>query len=77
MSKSKHPHLHSRKFLNRNKGSALIETNFSVDPHAFGGDIKIADCNRTINLDFYAWDSKTYQDHLYKMHILVDESFWA
>jgi hypothetical protein len=71
MVKIKH---HSRKFLNKSRGLAAIETH--IDSQSWGGvdgTITIGDCSRQISLDFCVYEVKDLDDKLAKLNLLIDE----
>lgn len=44
--------LYKRFWLNKDRGTAFMETSCSVDHGYCEADVKLSDCNRQINLDF-------------------------
>ncbi|AVH85037.1 hypothetical protein RsoM2USA_108 [Ralstonia phage RsoM2USA] len=66
---------YTRKFLNKNKGTAAIEVTTEVWSDDVQCDVKITDCFRAITLDFNAWDvkktPKNFNDHLHKFDTLI------
>lgn len=67
---------YSRKFLNKSKGTALIETSVEVWSDDVQCDIKIMDCFRAITLDFNAWDKsdqKQVEELTQKFDTLISE----
>jgi len=67
---------YKRKFLNKTKGIAAIEVtgNFNERFNQWAEmDIKISDCNRSINLSYLAYTKKDVKDAIDKFNILISE----
>ena len=61
--------MYIRRWLNK-EGRAYIEAEFS--DRGDGGTVSISDCNKIINLDFYAYSSKDLKARLAKIDILIE-----
>lgn len=78
MAKKKLPSLYKRDFLNKDKGSAYIIIDASVEPHwnyedgtTLDAGVELKDCNRQISLEFYANNMKEYAKVMKKMDLLI------
>jgi hypothetical protein len=73
------PKLYRREFLNNESGTAFIEVSFDVEggyadykeDRSINGDIKIADCSRHINLEFYCYNEETKVERLKKIDLII------
>jgi len=67
---------YKRKFLNKTKGVAAIEVTGNYNERFnqwVDMDIKISDCNRSINLSYLAYTKKEVKDAIDKFNILISE----
>ena len=64
---------HSRKFLNTKQGIAAIECSADMSSKWCDINVKIADCNRAVSLDFDFSDMKGYKEKRKKLIILITE----
>ncbi len=64
---------YSRKFLNKSQGVALIECEGEVSHWALWANVRIADCNKTICLDFGVHSDKDYKERIAKIDLLINE----
>jgi hypothetical protein len=63
-----------RAFLNPKKGVAAFEAAYTTDTAGFSeGNLKITDCNHTVNLEFGFWTPETKQEQKQKLATLIDE----
>ena len=63
----------SRKFLNSKKGIAAIECTADMSSKWCDINVKIADCNKVVTLDFDFSDMKGYKEKRKKLLILITE----
>ena len=63
----------SRKFLNSKKGVAVIECSADMSSKWCDINVKIADCNRVVTLDFDFSDMKGYKEKRAKLLLIIDE----
>jgi len=73
MAKTKHPNYYSRKFLNKGKGTALIESSVDICAYSMGGTICISDCYRKVELDMHIYDKKSLKEKSEKLDLLIKE----
>jgi len=73
MAKQKHPKYYSRKFLNKSKGTALIEASVDISAYSMGGSICISDCYRKVELDLHIYDKKSFKEKSDKLNLLIKE----
>jgi hypothetical protein len=73
MAKQKHPRYYSRKFLNKSKGTALIESSVDISPYSMDGTICISDCYRKVELDMHIYDKKSLKEKYDKLELLIKE----
>jgi len=73
MAKQKHPNYYSRKFLNKGKGTALIESSVDICAYSMGGTICISDCYRKVELDMHIYDKKSFKEKSEKLNLLIKE----
>jgi hypothetical protein len=64
---------YSRKFLNKSQGTAFIECEGEVSHWALWANVRIADCNKTICLDFGVHSDKDYKGRIAKIDLLISE----
>ena len=64
---------YSRKFLNKDKGTAMVETSISHGVEWVDGAAAISDCNRMVRLDFSFHNPKEKRRSLAKLRLLIDE----
>ena len=67
---------HSRKFLNKKKGTAHIEVtaeNYEWSAGGFDATVSISDCRRSINLDFSVYNKKDLDEKIQKLDVLITE----
>lgn len=68
-----------RDFINQGKGTAFIEVRTSYHPHggwdnsSFSGSVKLADCSRSIELEFYCNNEERRQKRLHKLNMIIDQ----
>jgi hypothetical protein len=73
MAKSKHPKYYSRKFLNKSKGTALIEASVGITSYSMDGTICISDCYRKVELDMHIYNKQTLKEKSDKIDLLIKE----
>jgi len=73
MAKQKHPKYYSRKFLNKSKGTALIEASVDICAYSMGGTICISDCYRKVELDMHIYDKQSFKEKSEKINLLIKE----
>lgn len=73
MAKQKHPKYYSRKFLNKGKGTALIEATVDITSYSMDGTICISDCYRKVELDMHIYNQQTLKEKSYKLDLLIKE----
>ena len=61
--------MYIRRWLNK-EGRAYIEAELS--DRGDGASVSISDCNKIINLDFYAYNNKELKARLSKIDILIE-----
>jgi hypothetical protein len=64
---------HSRKFLNSKHGIASIECTADMSSTWSNVNVKIADCNRAVSLDFDFSSMKTYKEKRAKLLLIISE----
>lgn len=64
---------YSRKFLNKDKGTAIVETSISEGVDWVDGGVVITDCNRLIRLDLSFHNAKEKRRSIAKLRLLIDE----
>lgn len=70
--------IYKRSFLNSTKGSAAIEIVSTLyDTNIADANIKITDCNHTVNLDFTFSTNKDRKLKLAKLDKLINELEYA
>jgi hypothetical protein len=82
MAEKKLPKIYRRQWLNKDEGSgyiiieAEVERHWNAEKHPearhLSANVEIKDCNRQINLDFWANDEKEYKQRLKKMRQLIE-----
>jgi len=73
MAKQKHPKYYSRKFLNKSKGTALLEVRADITSYSIDGTICILDCYRKVELDMHIYDKKSLKEKSDKLDLLIKE----
>jgi hypothetical protein len=73
MAKQKHPRYYSRKFLNKSKGTALIESSVDISPYSMDGTICISDCYRKVELDMHIYNQQSLKEKSHKLDLLIKE----
>lgn len=73
MAKQKHPKYYSRKFLNKGRGTALIESSVDICAYSMGGTVCISDCYRKVELDMHIYDKKSFKEKSEKIDLLIKE----
>jgi len=73
MAKTKHPKYYSRKFLNKTKGTAMIEIRADISTYSMDGTITISDCYRKTELDMHIYDKKSLKEKSDKLNLLITE----
>ena len=73
MAKTKHPSYYSRKFLNKTKGTAMIEIRADISAYSIDGTICISDCYRKSELDMHIYDKKSLKEKSDKLDLLIKE----
>jgi len=73
MAKQKHPRYYSRKFLNKGKGTALIEATVDISAYSMDGSICISDCYRKVELDMHVYNQQTLKEKSFKLDLLIKE----
>lgn len=58
---------YKREWLNDKAGRAYIITSTHVDEEAVSASLELADCSRSIDLEFYAYDEKQIASRLRKI----------
>jgi hypothetical protein len=78
MDKEKLPKLYKREWLNEDEGSAYFIIEAGVDEHwkwedavTLDASLQIKDCNRQIELEFYAGDEEEYRKRINKINLLI------
>ena len=64
---------HSRKFLNTKQGIAAIECSAEMSSMWSNVNVKIADCNRAVSLDFDFNGMKAYKEKRAKLLLIINE----
>jgi hypothetical protein len=73
MAKQKHPQYYSRKFLNKSRGTAMIEACVDISAYSMGGTVCISDCYRKAELDLHVYDKKSFKEKSDKLNLLIKE----
>jgi len=73
MAKSKHPKYYSRKFLNKGKGTALIEASVDITSYSMDATVCISDCYRKVELDMHIYNKQTLKEKSEKIDLLIKE----
>jgi hypothetical protein len=64
---------HSRKFLNSKQGIAAIECSAEMSTTWSNVHVKIADCNKSVSLDFDFSGMKAYKEKRAKLLLIINE----
>lgn len=67
---------HSRKFLNKAKGTAAIEVaveTYEWNAGVMDASISITDCSRRVTLDFSVYNKKDLDEKINKLGLLITE----
>ena len=73
--KTKVKSIHSRTFLNKDRGLAAIDISFDIWPYGGGfySEVIISDCNRSVTLDFNVNTKKQFDERYKKLDLLIRE----
>ena len=63
----------SRKFLNKDKGMAAMQSIFEQSFDYVDCSIAITDCNRQVTLDFSASNKRIAKEKLAKLNLIIEE----
>jgi len=64
---------YTRKFLNEEEGTALIEVSASLSSWSLECEILLSDCYKAVRLDMSVYEVADYQKKIDKINIILEE----
>ncbi len=64
---------YTRKFLNKEEGTALIEVTASLSHWSLECEVLLSDCYKSVRLDMSVYEEKDYQEKIDKINIILEE----